>query len=90
MRAEGTYGTIKQYLSVLNGDLYTILEKLALLLSNQHSEHKAAMAAACNRTPQTLRISIFEAVIGHVTPYALWRVYDQKKLLDRGLQDTYM
>ena len=88
MRAEGTHATIKQYLSVSNGDLYTILEKLALLLSNQYSEHKAAIAAAYNQISQTLQISIFKAVIGHVTPYALWRVYDQKKLLDRGLQGT--
>jgi MULE transposase domain/FAR1 DNA-binding domain len=51
-RAEGAHSVIKRYLQVSTGDLNSVLASLALMLENQHSEHKAAIAAARNRTPQ--------------------------------------
>ena len=82
-RAEGAHATIKRYLQISTGDLYSILQKLAQMLENQHIEHNASMAQARNRTPQSFRIPLMEAVVGHITPYALWRVYEQKQILNR-------
>ena len=56
------------------------------MLENQHIEHNASMAQARNRTPQSFRIPLMEAVVGHITPYALWHVYEQKQILDRKQQ----
>ena len=52
------------------------------MLENQHIEHNASMAQAHNRMPQSFRIPLMEAVIGHITPYALWQVYEQKQILN--------
>jgi hypothetical protein len=82
-RAEGAHSVIKRYLQVSTGNLYSVLEKLSLMLAAQHREHSAAMDKARNRIPQSFRCTLFNTLIGHITPYALWRAYDQKQLLDR-------
>src|SRR5579862_910534 len=56
---------------------------LALMLNNQHIEHHAAMSSARNRTPQAFWVPMFQSIIGHITPYAIWRVYDQLQILQR-------
>ena len=71
-RAEGAHSVVKRYLQVSTGDLHGVLQKLSLMLTNQHREHHAAMEAARNRIPQCFRTSLFSAVIGYITPYALW------------------
>jgi hypothetical protein len=88
-RAEGAHSVVKRYLQVSTGDLYGVLQKLSLMLTTQHREHHAAMEAARNRIPQSFRSSLFSTLIGYITPYALWQVYEQKQLLDRPtLQNT--
>ena len=81
-RAEGAHATIKQYLQISTGDLYNVLQKLAQMLKNQHIEHNASIAQAHNRTPQSFHIPLMEAVVGHITPYVLWCIYEQKQILD--------
>src|SRR3954447_24025725 len=51
-RAEGAHSVVKRYLQVSTGDLYGVLQKLSLMLTNQHREHHAAMEVARNRIPQ--------------------------------------
>jgi len=47
-RAEGAHSIIKRYLQVSTGDLYGVLEKLSMMLTTQHQEHRAAVSAAKN------------------------------------------
>src|SRR3954452_19142819 len=82
-RAEGAHSVIKRYLQVSTGDLYNVFEKLSLMLATQHQEHRAALVAAKNRIPQNFWSPLFSALIGHITPFALWRVYEQKQILDQ-------
>jgi hypothetical protein len=87
--AEEARLVIKRYLQVSTGDLHGILQKLSLMLTAQHREHYAAIEAARNRVPQSFRIPLFSTLIGYITPYALWQVYEQKQLLDcPALQHT--
>ena len=80
-RAEGAHSVIKRYLQVSTGDLNGVLISLALMLTNQHVEHHAAMSSARNRIPQCFLIPMLQSLIGHITPYALWRVYEQFQIL---------
>jgi hypothetical protein len=52
------------------------------MLVAQYREHHAAMDKAFNQIPQSFCCTLFNALIGHITSYALWRAYDQKQLLD--------
>lgn len=89
-RAKGAHSVIKRYLQVSTGDLYNVLQWLSLMLTTQHTEHQAAMSAARNRTPQSLRILLFGSLVGHITPYALWRAFEQKQIMQRPtLQHSY-
>jgi hypothetical protein len=82
-RAEGAHSVIKRYLQVSTGDLHSVLTSLALMLENQHTEHRAAIASARNRTPQCFLVPVLQPLIGHITPYALWRVREQLQILNR-------
>jgi hypothetical protein len=44
------------------------------MLGNQHTKHHAALASARNRTPQYFLVPVLQPLVGHITPYALWRV----------------
>jgi MULE transposase domain len=70
-RVEGSHSIVKWYLQVSTGDLFSVLQTLALMLGNQHNEYKAKVTATRNRTPQSFRIPLFSAVVRHITPYAL-------------------
>ena len=52
------------------------------MLANQHTEHRAALASARNRTPQCFLVPVLQPLVGHITPYALWRVREQLQILD--------
>ena len=80
--AEGTYSIIKKYLQVSTGGLQGVLEKLSLMLAARHWEHNAAIAAVRNWTPQSFHCPLFSALVGHITPYALWRAFKQKQILE--------
>jgi histone-lysine N-methyltransferase SETD2 len=82
-RAEGAHSVIKRYLQVSTGDLNSVLTSLALMLANQHTEHRAALASTRNRTPQCFLVPVLQPLVGHITPYALWRVREQLQILDR-------
>ena len=81
-QAEGAHSGIKRYLQVSTRDLYGVLEKLSMMLITQHQEHRAAVSTAKNRTPQSFRCPLFNALVGHITPFALWRAFDQKQILN--------
>jgi len=53
------------------------------MLATQHQEYRAAVSAARNRTPQSFRCPLFSAFVGHITPFALWRAFEQKQILNR-------
>ena len=82
-RAKGAHSVINHYLQVSTGDLHSILTSLALMLENQHTEHRAAIASARNRTPQCFLVPVLQPLVGHITPYALWHVQEQLQILNR-------
>ena len=75
-RVEGAHSVIKRYLQVSTGNLHDVFSKLFLMLATHHHEHKAALSMAKNRIPQSFRTSLFNNLIGYITPFALWRAYD--------------
>ena len=52
------------------------------MLENQHTEHCAALASARNRTPQCFLVPVLQSLVGHITPYALWCVWEQLQVLN--------
>src|SRR3954454_16536337 len=80
-RIEGGHSILKTYLQTSTRDLKMVLEKIELLLLNQHTQHEAAIGQAQDRTPQRLMIPIFAELIGQVTPFALLKVLQQYDLL---------
>jgi hypothetical protein len=53
------------------------------MLATHHQEYYAALATAKNRIPQSFQCPLFSALVGHITPFALWQVYEQKQILDQ-------
>jgi hypothetical protein len=76
-RVEGAHSTLKHYLQVSTSDLKTVLDKIALMLANQHVEHKATLALAQSRLPHDVNIPLFVELIGRVIPFALRKVLIQ-------------
>jgi len=70
-RVESAHSTLKRYLQVSTGDLRSVLEKIDLLLLNQHQEHDAALETARQRIPYDVNIPLFAELIGKITPFAL-------------------
>ncbi|CAG8787982.1 3145_t:CDS:2 [Gigaspora margarita] len=50
-RVEGAHATLKKYLQVSTGDLYTVYEKISLLLENQYNKIKAMISKDETRLP---------------------------------------
>ena len=46
------------------GDLKIVMEKVNLLLTNQHIQHGASIGQAKNRTLQQLMIPLFAELVG--------------------------
>ena len=72
---------MKKYLQTSMGDLKIVMEKVDLLLTNQHVQHGASMGQAKDRTPQQLMIPLFAELVGRVTPFALLKVLGQYDML---------
>lgn len=87
-RVEGGHSALKRYLQISTGDLKHALDKINLMLANQVTEHKAAMAQAKDRMPQRLNISFFAELAGRVTPFALHKIIDQRDLLKNSIVST--
>ena len=56
------------------GDLKMVMEKINLLLTNQHIQHGASMGQAKDRILQWLMIPLFAELVGQVTPFILLKV----------------
>ena len=63
-RIEGGHSILKTYLQSSMGDLKMVIEKVNLLLTNQHIQHEARMGQARDRTPQRLMTPLFVKLIG--------------------------
>jgi hypothetical protein len=80
-RVESAHSTLKRYLQVSTGDLGNVLEKIHLLLQNQHQEHHAALESARQRIPHDVNIPLFLELIGKITPFALRKILGQHQRL---------
>src|SRR5579862_391665 len=58
-RIEGGHSTLKLYLQSSMRDLKMVLKKINLLLINQHTQHKATIGQARDKTQQRLMIPLF-------------------------------
>ena len=80
-RVEGAHSVLKNYLQVSTGNLKTVLDKITLLLTNQHTEHDTALDQERQRIPHDVNIPIFAELVGKVTPFALRNILKQYKRL---------
>lgn len=63
------------------GDLKLVVDKIDVLLINQRNDYLIAFDEAKMRLPKNLRQPIFRDLIGHVTPYALQKIYIEYRAL---------
>ena len=82
-RVEGMHRVLKRYLKFSTGDLMTVVDKIELMLTNQYKDYFAKLATAKRDLAWEFQATVFRGVVGHVTPYALWKIHDQyRKLKD--------
>ena len=84
-RVEGAHHKLKSSLQVSTGDLKTVVDKIQVLLTGQHSEFKIASEIARSRLPHMVNIPLFTALLGHVTPFALKQILKQYYLIRSGV-----
>ena len=79
-RVEGAHAGLKAWLQSSQGDLKRVKECTELLLVAQQKAFKGKLAAAAMRTPHSVNIPDFLALIGHVTPSALQLMLPELRL----------
>ena len=76
-RVEGTHHVLKNYLQVLTGDLKARVDRVTFLLTSQIREIWSGIETERQRTPPWLTVPVLSELLGHITPFALRKIYHQ-------------
>jgi hypothetical protein len=78
---ESAHSILKSYFQVSTGNLKRVLDKVTLLLTNQHAEHATVLDQEQQRSPHDVNIPLFTELIGKVTSFALRKILQQYQRL---------
>ena len=80
-RAEGIHRVLKSNLKFSTGDSMTVIDRIEVMLINQLKKHRKDLGKAKRSTSFDFGHTVFQNLIGRVTPHAIWKIHDQFKRL---------
>jgi hypothetical protein len=70
-RVEGIHRVLKTLLKFSTGDIMTVVDRIETMLLNQRKEFRSKIASAKRKIPFEFRPTVWQDLIGRVTPHAL-------------------
>ena len=80
-RVEGGHRVLKAALKTSTGDLLTVVDAVEGILTRQYQAYTHQLAQDKMKVPFKLPRELMRDLIGHVSPYALSKIYDQYLLM---------
>lgn len=86
-RVESIHRVLKTLLKFSTGDIMTVVNRIETMLLNQRKEFRSKIASAKRRIPFEFRPTVWQDLIGRVTPHALWKMHKQYELVRKATKE---
>lgn len=80
-RVEGHHRVLKANLKCSIGDLLIVVDRIETMLTNQRKDYQRKIAQATRKILYEFRPTVWQDLVGRVTPHALWKMHKQYELV---------